>query len=47
MEMASLVRISRSYRRFDENHSIDGQILRDLVELAQYSPTNQPERFIH
>jgi len=39
MEMASLVRISRSYRRFDENHSIDGQILRDLVELAQYSPT--------
>ena len=48
MEMASLVRISRSYRRFDEYHSIDGQTLRELIDLARFSPTGnniQPLKF--
>jgi len=48
MDMKTLVRMSRSYRRFDESHVIEGQILRDLVELAQYSPSginNQPLKF--
>ncbi len=39
MDLATLVRMSRSYRRFDEDHSIDGEVLRELVQLAQYSPT--------
>lgn len=39
MDMATLVRMSRSYRRFDESHPIDGETLRELVELGQYSPT--------
>ena len=48
MDLKTLVRKSRSYRRFDENHFIDGEILRELVRLAQYSPTGnnmQPLKF--
>jgi nitroreductase len=48
MDMATLVRISRSYRRFDENYIIAGETLRALVQLAQYSPTGnnmQPLKF--
>lgn len=48
MDMATLVRMSRSYRRFDESHTIDGGTLRELVQLAQYSPTGnnmQPLKF--
>ncbi len=48
MEMASLVRMSRSYRRFDEAYHIDGDILRELVDLARFSPTGnnmQPLKF--
>jgi len=48
MDLTTLVRMSRSYRRFDQNHYIEGQILRDLVQLAQYSPTGnnmQPLKF--
>jgi nitroreductase len=40
--------MSRSYRRFDESHLIDGGTLRELVQLAQYSPTGnnmQPLKF--
>jgi len=48
MDLKTLVRKSRSYRRFDESHSIDGDTLRELVRLAQYSPTGnnmQPLKF--
>ena len=48
MNLSTLVKMSRSYRRFDESHQIDGRILRDLVQLAQYSPTGnnmQPLKF--
>lgn len=48
MDLKTLVRKSRSYRRFDENFVIDGVTLRELVRLAQYSPTGnnmQPLKF--
>ena len=48
MDLATLVRMSRSYRRFDESHPIAGEVLRELVRLAQYSPTGnnmQPLKF--
>jgi len=48
MDMKTLVRMSRSYRRFDESFFIERETLRDLVELAQYSPSginNQPLKF--
>lgn len=48
MDLKSLVKNSRSYRRFDESYPVDGEILRSLVELAQYSPTGnnmQPLKF--
>jgi len=35
-------------RRFDENHQIDGETLRELISLAQFSPSarnNQPLKF--
>jgi len=40
--------MSRSYRRFDQNYFVDGENLRELVALAQYSPTGnnmQPLKF--
>jgi nitroreductase len=48
MKLYELVQNSRSYRRFDENYQISGEILRDLVTLAQYSPSGrnaQPLKF--
>lgn len=48
MDLRTLVKKSRSYRRFDESYPIDGEVLRSLVELAQYSPTGnnmQPLKF--
>lgn len=48
MDLHTLVRLSRSYRRFDETHWIDGKILRELIALAQYAPTGnniQPLKF--
>ena len=48
MDLKTLVTKSRSYRRFDESYPVDGEILRSLVQLAQYSPTGnnmQPLKF--
>ncbi len=48
MDLITLVRKSRSYRRFDEDTPIEGDILRALVQLAQYSPSGnnmQPLKF--
>ena len=48
MDLKTLILKSRSYRRFDESYAIDADILRSLVELAQYSPTGnnmQPLKF--
>jgi len=48
MNMKDLIHKSRSYRRFDEDHTIPGETLRSLVELAQYSPSGmnmQPLKF--
>ena len=48
MDMQTLVRMNRSYRRFDENFMVDMEILKELVALAQYSPTSnnsQPLKF--
>jgi nitroreductase len=48
MDLKTLVLKSRSYRRFDESYPVDGEILRSLVQLAQYSPTGnnmQPLKF--
>ncbi|MGI6277074.1 MAG: nitroreductase family protein [Brevefilum fermentans] len=48
MDLLTLVKKSRSYRRFNENHQIDRKLLFELVELAQYSPTGsnlQPLKF--
>jgi len=48
MDMEILVRKSRSYRRFDESYIVAGETLRDLIRLAQYSPTGnnlQPLKF--
>lgn len=48
MDLATLVRKSRSYRRFDEDYAVEGETLRELVRLAQYSPSGnnkQPLKF--
>jgi len=48
MELKTLVQKSRSYRRFDGSVVIDGECLRELIQLAQYSPTMnnlQPLKF--
>ena len=48
MNLMTLVRMNRSYRRFDESHNIKGQVLLELVQLALYSPTGnnmQPLKF--
>jgi len=39
MDLTTLIRKSRCYRRFKEDHFIPGKTLRELVRLAQYSPT--------
>lgn len=48
MNIKDLISKSRSYRRFDEHHKIDGETLRGLIRLAQLSPSarnNQPLKF--
>ncbi len=48
MDLMNLVQKSRSYRRFDEQYHIEGKVLRDLIRLAQFSPTGnnlQPLKF--
>ncbi len=47
--MQELVRKSRSYRRFQEDRSLEGQTLKDLVELARMIPSGgnrQPLKYI-
>ena len=44
-----LIQNNRSYRRFDETHSIDESLLRSLVDLARLSPSAanlQPLKYI-
>ena len=48
MNIKDLVSSCRSFRRFDENHWIDGETLRELISLAQHSPSarnRQPLKF--
>ncbi|MFN2304593.1 MAG: nitroreductase family protein, partial [Anaerolineales bacterium] len=48
MDLQTLVQKSRSYRRFDETYRIEGDTLRALIQLAQFSPTGnnmQPLKF--
>ena len=48
VDLQTLVLKSRSYRRFNEAKTINGEILRDLVDLARYAPTGsnkQPLKF--
>jgi nitroreductase len=48
MDLLSLVKKSRSYRRFDETYAVASETLRGLIRLAQYSPTGnnqQPLKF--
>ncbi len=47
--LPDLVKRSRSYRRFDASHAVDLGTLRELVELARFSPSamnKQPLKFI-
>ena len=37
--LKDLVIRNRSYRRFDENHSVSPSVLKELVELARLSPS--------
>ena len=49
MEFAQLVRTNRSYRRFDGNHRISRETLRNLVGLARITPSamnRQPLKYI-
>ena len=39
MGMKDLIKRSRSYRRFDEKHRVPARVLKQLVELARYSPS--------
>jgi nitroreductase len=48
MDLKTLVRKSRSFRRFDQSFFVDPEILRELIRLAQYAPTGsnlQPLKF--
>jgi nitroreductase len=48
MSLKALVRQSRSYRRFDEKVMVSGEVLRELIGLAEYAPTGsnqQPLKF--
>lgn len=49
MAIRDLVLANRSYRRFDESHSMDESVLRELIDLARCSPSAgnlQPLRYI-
>jgi nitroreductase len=39
MEFDSLVRVSRTYRRFDEKHAISPDTMRHLIECARVTPS--------
>ena len=39
MKLGSLVKKSRSYRRFDEKFKVPKNVLRDMVKLARFSPS--------
>ena len=39
MMVNELIRNNRSYRRFDYTYKLDNSLLKDLVELARYSPS--------
>lgn len=44
-----LVEINRSYRRFDQNHSIREEDLKELIELARITPSSanlQPLKYL-
>src|SRR5512147_357224 len=48
MMIHDLVKINRSYRRFNENEPIDREVLVQLIELARLSPSPrnlQPYKF--
>lgn len=48
MDIRTLISKNRSYRRFYEDFQIDGETLRELVYLAQHSPSarnKQPLKF--
>jgi nitroreductase len=48
MDLQTIVYKNRSYRRFDESHTIDGTLLRQWIRLAQHSPSArnaQPLKF--
>lgn len=48
MDMKTLINKSRSYRRFIEDYQIEGETLRELIRLAQLSPSArnmQPLKF--
>lgn len=47
--LKELVRKSRSFRRFEEDVPVDGETLRELVDLARFSPSGanlQPLKFV-
>lgn len=49
MQFRELVTNSRSYRRFDSSYPVQEECLRDLVELACYTPSSknlQPLKYI-
>lgn len=48
MDLTTLIMKSRSARRFDQSYLVTGEVLRELIQLAQYSPTSnniQPLKF--
>jgi nitroreductase len=48
MDLKTLVRQSRSYRRFEQDFAISAEVMHELVTLAQYAPTGsnmQPLKF--
>ena len=47
--LRELVERNRSYRRFDQNHIIGEETLKDLVELARITPSSanlQPLKYL-
>ena len=48
MKLITLIQNSRSYRRFNEDYRVDSETLRELIRMAQYSPSGrnrQPLKF--
>lgn len=47
--LRKLVELNRSYRRFDQNHSINEEALKELIELARITPSSanlQPLKYM-